>query len=137
MARLNSFAGLSQRLRIPFQNILVQCCFCGGYMTEYDKVNFDFKKLGLLLQDQQLLGACTPCCRQKARADVLANTSCVCEADCACLISGANLCDLAVRCSECLQQLTLVEKVDCLCARVPLRLVRGVWRAPCRICSER
>lgn len=103
-------------------------------MTEKDKIDFDFKKLGLILQNRQLLGACIACCGEKARADVQANTACILEIDGACTFSGGNICQLIVRCCRCLKELTLTEKLDVCARRIPLQLVRGVWRGPCRLC---
>ncbi|AGM37977.1 E6 [Felis catus papillomavirus 3] len=134
MAKQNSFAGIAELLGVPAECILVQCCFCGRWMTERDKIDFDFKKLGLILQNRQLLGACTACCGEKAAADVRANTTCCLEIDGACALSGKSVCALPVRCTVCLKELTLTEKLDCCAARVPLQLVRGVWRGPCRLC---
>nr|BCW91350.1 E6 protein [Felis catus papillomavirus 4] len=134
MAKPTSVAGVCGRLGISVSCILVKCCFCGNYLSETDKIAFDFKDLGLFVRGGKLLGICEKCCLLRSASDCASNIKCCLELDGVLKFTGESLEALVVRCSRCMRKLSLTEKLACWYQREPLVLVRDYWRGCCRLC---
>ncbi|AST11849.1 E6 [Felis catus papillomavirus type 5] len=135
MAKAASIAGISGRLGVKPENILVLCCFCRQPLSTRDKAVFDFKKLGCFVREGKILGACEGCCLRLSTADCLFNSTCTLELDGALAVTGKTIQSLTVRCVRCMGKLTYTEKVECALRLEPLHLVRHCWRGHCRLCT--
>ncbi|AFQ52497.1 putative E6 protein [Canis familiaris papillomavirus 13] len=130
----SSIGDLSRFFGKPATDIRLDCIFCGNYLTNADKISFDWKALCVVWRVGVPFGVCTKCCEARAHEDCIKHTSCTLESDGVEAFTGKHLSLVPVRCRWCLGLLTCAEKEFSRLRRDPLFLVRKCWRGTCSAC---
>lgn len=135
MAGRGSVYELCRRLNKKASDVQLNCIFCGGTLTDYDKFTFDVKALCLITRGGKgPYGACVRCCEFRAFADCVRNAQCTLELDGVERVTGKRSEDIVVRCMFCLGLLTNADKKLAKEKRKPFILVRKCWRGSCGAC---
>lgn len=135
MAAHGSVEELCRALNKPPAEVHLNCIFCGGALSERDKLNFDAKALCLIWRGGWgPYGACVKCCEYRALADCVTNAQCTLEHDGVEILTGKKLFQLIVRCRLCFGLLSRADKIAAKNRREPYVLVRKCWRGICGAC---
>lgn len=132
-----SVSRLVERLGIPPEDLLLPCTFCATFLTEEDRLRFDFSGYNLIWRRGNAHGICTPCARVCAALEQIRfYSSEALHAEEVLEKEQKPLNEVQVRCRVCLKPLTLTEKLGAAERGEQFVRVRGVWRARCRLCKR-
>lgn len=100
-----------------------------------DLAAFYVKRLSLIWKEQTCYSCCAKCLKLTALYEF--QQYCQCTVPCTVLPDLLNkpLKEITIRCKDCYNLLTFVEKLDCTLHEDVFYFVRGHWRGICRFCT--
>nr|WCR76015.1 E6 protein [Human papillomavirus 228] len=119
---------------VSFFDLKLPCIFCKFPVPLQDLAAFYVKNLSLIYRGSDCYACCAKCLRLSALFEF--QQHCQCSVSCSVLSDLINkpLKDIIIRCKECYNLLSFVEKLDCVLHEEFFYLVRGHWRGLCRFC---
>lgn len=122
---------------IDFFELHLQCIFCNCYLSLVDLADFYTKCLCLVWRIGKAHACCAKCLCLSAKCELERHVQCSAKVVNLHSLTNKPLCELKLRCCQCLALLDLQEKCDLVARGKDAYLVRGNWRAPCRKCIDR
>ncbi|AEM24621.1 transforming protein [Human papillomavirus 139] len=117
------------------ETLCVPCLFCRSNLSFQDIVSFIIKRLRVVLRDNTFFAACSACLRLSAAYEQEHYSQCVATSDFVKYVCDGNVAKLNVRCTFCMKKLDSIEILDTFASGTEFTLVRGIWRAACRLCK--
>ncbi|ADZ74260.1 E6 [Zalophus californianus papillomavirus 1] len=136
MAQPTTIQEWCRRLGIPEEDILLPCTFCGRFMSEQDRKDFDSKTLQLQWKHGNAHGCCGRCARAAARHERRHYYQGSLTGQELLTVYGAGVLTLPIRCPLCLRKLGTTEILSAIGGGRYFDLVRGRWKARCRFCLK-
>ncbi|AYD74598.1 E6 [Macaca mulatta papillomavirus 5] len=122
---------------IRLDQLQIPCVFCKLNLSLFDLHHFSVLNLNLLLRDTVFYGCCRKCLHLSAAYEFYKYYQCSADIEYITVLSSETLGRLQIRCETCMKRLTVTEKYDCVSNKDKCHLVRGIWRAPCRLCRKK
>lgn len=119
---------------ISFFDLRLQCIFCKSYLSLVDLAEFHEKELSLIWKKNICHACCARCLGLSAKYEVENYFQCACEVEFLHALLNKPLQEIIIRCYYCYKLLDLSSKFDLISRGRQACLVRGHWRAPCRVC---
>lgn len=116
------------------ETLSVPCLFCRSLLSFQDITNFIIKRLRVVLRDNTFYAACSACLRLSAAYEHKHYSQCIATPDFIKYVCNGDPTKLNVRCVACMKKLDCIEVIDNLQSEAAFTLVRGIWRANCRLC---
>ncbi|AEO16195.1 E6 [Canis familiaris papillomavirus 8] len=133
MEHLQGAASLAAHIKVPIEDLLLPCVFCGRFLDFHELTAFDYKQLQLTWKGGFPRGCCIPCAKTVSEQECMLFTEVVLTSEeFANQVGG--FASIFVRCRLCLKLLSLTEKVNAILHGEQFLRVRGRWRARCRCC---
>ncbi|QUP08142.1 E6 [Martes foina papillomavirus 1] len=136
MEQPSSVAELCRRACIAVEDVNILCIFCGGLLTVSELCAYDLKGLQLIWRGGSPRGCCGACCRASAAVERRQYMQGWVTGRNLHTILKSDLVTTTVRCVICLKLLSTAEKVAVVLAEQIFELIRGRWRARCRLCTK-
>nr|AYA94815.1 MAG: E6 protein [Human papillomavirus] len=122
---------------ICFFDLQLPCVFCKHIVPLQDLASFYLKCLCLIWKGAVCHAACTKCLKVTALFECDNYFQCSVNAIFLTDLVGKPISQIVVRCVHCLKLLDCAEKIDCIVQQQLCHLIRGRWRARCRVCTEK
>ena len=134
LTSVHSVRDLSSALRIPFIDLVVPCNFCLKFLTNAEKLLFDYFDLHLIWRDNFVFACCQCCARHVSLLEFMLYYQESFEVSEVEELLSQPLVNIGLRCVTCTKKLTVSEKLAVVSAGERIHKVRNKFKAKCSLC---